>query len=62
MSELVRALLEINWSRNKNSIIKFIIVPYVLYLCLTLQYLIYAVLRTPDEDAQWPHFAGILLF
>ena len=62
MSELVKALLEINWDSNKNSIVKYIIVPYILYLVMTLEYLIYVVVRTPDENATWPIVLGILLF
>ena len=61
-SELVKSLLEINWDSSKNSIVKFIIMPYILYLIMTLMYLIYVVVHTPDEDATWPLVLGLLLF
>ena len=60
-SELVKSLLEINWDSSKNSIVKFIIIPYILYLIMTLLYLVYVVIQTPDENATWPFVLGILL-
>ena len=60
-SELVKSLLEINWDSSKNSIVKFIIIPYILYLIMTLLYLVYVVIQTPDENATWPLVLGLFL-
>lgn len=58
MTEFVKVILAVYWSKLKNQIFLRIFIPYVLYLGVTLYYMINVVCAEDLEETGWESWIG----
>jgi len=60
MTTTVKAMLDVFWDDHKWQVFRWIFIPYIFYLCLTLYYMVNVIYGTDDDRNGWETYIGIL--